>query len=73
MRFYSKLDKGEKTMKQLKKSRDKWLCGIIGGIAEYFGWDKDMSRLFFGVIIASGVGTPLILYGILYFMMPEAD
>lgn len=32
-------------MKKLTKSRDKWLCGIIGGLAEYFGWDRDMSRL----------------------------
>ena len=43
-------------MKKLTKSRDKWLCGIIGGLAEYFG-----------------VGSPLLLYVLLYFIMPEAD
>lgn len=60
-------------MKKLTKSRDKWLCGIIGGLAEYFGWDRDMSRMFFLVIVAFGAGSPLLLYVLLYFIMPEAD
>ena len=59
-------------MKKLTKSRDKWLCGIIGGLAEYFGWDRDMSRLLFILVVAFGAGSPL-LYVLLYFIMPEAD
>lgn len=60
-------------MKKLTKSRDKWLCGIIGGLAEYFGWDRDMSRLLFILVVAYGAGSPLLLYVLLYFIMPEAD
>lgn len=69
-------------MKKLTKSRDKWLCGVIGGLAEYFGWDRDVSRMFFFIIVAFGgrsslflfgVGSPLFLYVLLYFIMPEAD
>ena len=60
-------------MKKLTKSRDKWLCGITGGLAEYFGWDRDMSRLLFILVVASGAGSPLLLYVLLYFIMPEAD
>lgn len=60
-------------MKKLTKSRDKWLCGIIGELAEYFGWDRDMSRMFFLVIVAFGAGSPLLLYVLLYFIMPEVD
>lgn len=60
-------------MKKLTKSRDKWLCGVIGGLAEYFGWDRDVSRMFFLVIVAFGAGSPLLLYVLLYLMMPEAD
>ncbi|CAM2748048.1 PspC domain-containing protein [Dolosigranulum pigrum] len=60
-------------MKKLTKSRDKWLCGIIGGLAEYFGWDRDMSRLLFILVVAFGAGSPLLLYVLLYFIMPEAD
>jgi len=60
-------------MKKLTKSRDKWLCGIIGGLAEYFGWDRDMSRLLFILVVAFGAGSPLLLYVLLYLMMPEAD
>lgn len=60
-------------MKKLTKSRDKWLCGVIGGLAEYFGWDRDMSRLLFILVVAFGAGSPLLLYVLLYFIMPEAD
>lgn len=60
-------------MKKLTKSRDKWLCGIIGGLAEYFGWDRDMLRLLFILVVAFGAGSPLFLYVLLYFIMPEAD
>lgn len=60
-------------MKKLTKSRDKWLYGIIGGLAEYFGWDRDMSRLLFILVVAFGAGSPLLLYVLLYFIMPEAD
>lgn len=60
-------------MKKLTKSRDKWLCGIIGGLAEYFGWDRDVSRLLFILVVAFGAGSPLLLYVLLYFIMPEAD
>ncbi|QTJ36134.1 PspC domain-containing protein [Dolosigranulum pigrum] len=60
-------------MKKLTKSRDKWLCGVIGGLAEYFGWDRDVSRLLFILVVAFGVGSPLLLYVLLYFIMPEAD
>lgn len=60
-------------MKKLTKSRDKWLCGVIGGLAEYFGWDRDMSRLLFILVVAFGAGSPLLLYVLLYLMMPEAD
>lgn len=60
-------------MKKLTKSRDKWLCGVIGGLAEYFGWDRDVSRLLFILVVAFGAGSPLLLYVLLYFIMPEAD
>lgn len=60
-------------MKKLTKSRDKWLCGVIGGLAEYFGWDRDMSRLLFILVVAFGAGSPLLLYVLPYFIMPEAD
>ncbi|WP_392424769.1 PspC domain-containing protein [Dolosigranulum pigrum] len=60
-------------MKKLTKSRDKWLCGVIGGLAEYFGWDRDVSRLLFILVVAFGAGSPLLLYVLLYLMMPEAD
>ena len=34
-----------KTKKELTKSRDKVVSGVFGGIAEYFGWDKTITRI----------------------------
>jgi phage shock protein PspC (stress-responsive transcriptional regulator) len=34
-------------MKKLVKSKDKWLDGVLGGIAEYFGIDIYILRLIF--------------------------
>ncbi len=31
--------------KQLVKSRDKIVAGVLGGVAEYLGWDKTIVRL----------------------------
>ncbi|MBN2200966.1 PspC domain-containing protein, partial [bacterium] len=27
--------------KTLRRSRDRWIAGVCGGLAEYFGWPAD--------------------------------
>ncbi len=34
-----------KTKKELTKSNDKVVSGVFGGVAEYFGWDKAITRI----------------------------
>ena len=34
-----------KKKKQLAKSNDKVISGVLGGVAEYFDWDKTITRL----------------------------
>ena len=34
-----------KKKKQLTKSNDKVISGVLGGVAEYFDWDKTITRL----------------------------
>jgi len=57
-------------MKKLyKSSTDKKLCGVCGGVAEYFGIDSTLVRL--GVVLVSlFCGSGLIAYFIAALVMP---
>lgn len=58
--------------KRLVRSRDKWVAGIFGGIAEYFGWNKDGLRLFWLLLTICSAGFPgIIAYLILWILMPS--
>ncbi len=41
-----------KTKKELTKSNDKVVSGVFGGVAEYFGWDKAITRIMIYFIAA---------------------
>ncbi len=59
-------------MKKLYKSRtDKKLCGVCGGIAEYFEIDSTIIRLLW-VLLAFFVGSGILAYIIAALIMPEA-
>jgi phage shock protein PspC (stress-responsive transcriptional regulator) len=46
------------------------LFGVCGGIAEYFGLDPTLIRLIFVFLTIIAVGSPVLLYIILAFLMP---
>jgi phage shock protein C len=56
----------------LKKSNDKMVSGVCGGIAEYLGWQPKHVRAIF-VIVALAGGSGLLAYLILYIAMPGPD
>ncbi len=59
------------TAKRLKKSsREKKLCGVCGGIAEYFNVDPTLIRLIW-IILAFAVGFGLVAYIIAALIMPS--
>ena len=57
--------------KRLTRSQDRWICGVAGGVAEYFGLDPILVRVLF---IASLLlpGPQVLLYVILWFVMPNS-
>ena len=56
--------------KRLYKSRtNRVLCGVCGGIGEYFGIDPTIVRLL--CVLLGGTSTGLILYIIAAIIMPE--
>ncbi len=62
-------------MKDKKLSRsanDRMLAGVAGGIAEYLEIDPAIVRLIFVLIGLFGGGfTGLIIYAVLWIIMPE--
>lgn len=61
--------------KQLTKSDDKVLCGVLGGVAEYYDWDKTITRIVAAVlcIFPGHIFGGLLVYLIAAVVMPEPD
>lgn len=57
--------------KQLCKSNDKIWAGVCAGIADYFDTDPTLVRALF-VLFAFFIGGGLLLYLILWVIMPPA-
>lgn len=56
--------------KRLYKSRDdKMICGVCGGIAEYFDVDPTLVRL--GAVLLGCSGTSLVVYIVAAVIIPE--
>lgn len=59
--------------KKLTRSReDKWLGGVCGGLAEYFGVDATWVRIAF-IVSTILPGPQFILYFLLWLIIPQDD
>ncbi|NKY50448.1 PspC domain-containing protein [Nocardia vermiculata] len=58
------------TRRMTRSTSDKWIAGVCGGIAEYFGWSSGLVRLLF---LASCLlpGPQFILYLVLWVVIPK--
>jgi len=62
----------EDKKKLMRSSSDKWLAGVLGGIANYLGWDPALLRLCYLLLTLCSVGFPgVIAYIILWMCMPQ--
>jgi phage shock protein PspC (stress-responsive transcriptional regulator) len=60
--------------KTLRRSRDKIIAGVCGGIAERFGWPADRVRLVYVLVsILSAAFPGTIVYLVLWFLMPAPE
>jgi len=59
-------------MKKLHLSHEKKLCGVCGGIAEYFGIDPTIVRLAWAVLVFA-FGTGIIAYIVAALIIPESN
>lgn len=59
-------------MKKLRRSRNnRAVCGVLGGIAEYFDVDPTIVRVLY--ILFSFSGFPIFLYLLLAIIIPEEN
>lgn len=58
------------TKRLYKSTTNRVLCGVCGGIGEYFNVDPTIIRLLF-ILLIFGVGSGLLAYIIAAIIMPE--
>ena len=58
----------------LRRSRqNRMIAGVCGGLAEWLGWDPTVLRIVYVVVsIVSAAFPGILLYVILWILMPEA-
>jgi len=60
--------------KTLRRSKDRWIAGVCGGLAEYFGWPADRVRILYVLVSVISAAFPgILVYILFWFVMPDAD
>lgn len=63
---------GPAPARRLARSReDRWLAGVCGGLATYFGVDANLVRLLVVIGTVLGFGTLVVAYVAAWVLMPE--
>jgi phage shock protein PspC (stress-responsive transcriptional regulator) len=58
----------------LKRSNNKMIAGVCGGIAEWLGWDPTIVRVGYVLLSIFSAAFPgILVYIILWVVMPKAD
>lgn len=57
--------------KLTKSASDRMICGVCGGIAEYFNVDPTVIRILWAIFTAVG-GSGILAYIVAAIIMPEA-
>ena len=58
----------------LKRSQDRMIAGVCGGLAEWLGWNKDHVRIAYVIVsILSAAFPGIIAYLLLWLLMPDTD
>lgn len=61
--------------KPLRRSRtNRMIAGVVGGLADYWSLDPTLARVIFVVVsILSAAFPGVLVYGILWLVIPEGD
>ncbi len=62
-----------KLVKLHRSQNKRMIAGVLGGIAEYLGWNATLVRLLFVIISTASVAVPgILIYIVLWIVMPNA-
>ncbi len=62
------------SQKKLRRSNDRWIAGVCGGIAEWLGWSSDKVRLLYVLVSVLSAAFPgIIVYLVLWLVMPGPE
>jgi phage shock protein PspC (stress-responsive transcriptional regulator) len=57
-----------------RSATDVMIGGVCGGLAEWLGWDPTLVRILYVVVSVLSAAFPgLLVYIILWIVMPQAD
>ncbi len=57
-----------------RSRRHRMIGGICGGIAEWLGWDPTLVRILYVVVSVCSAAFPgILVYVVLWIVMPQAD
>lgn len=55
-----------------RSSSDRWIGGVLGGIAARYGWDPFLVRMLYLAVSVFSAGFPgIIIYLVLWVLVPE--
>ncbi len=63
----------QKLAKLHRSQNNRMIAGVMGGVAEYLGWNPTMTRILFVLVSCLSVAVPgILIYLVLWFIMPNA-
>ncbi len=62
----------EKKLKRTTGS-EAMVLGICGGLAKYLAVDATLVRVVWAVATVFGIGAPILIYGIMAFIIPKEE
>ena len=57
-------------MELQRNSNNRFIAGVCGGIAQAYGWDPTLVRLLYVLLTLLLVGTGILVYLVLWIIMP---
>jgi phage shock protein PspC (stress-responsive transcriptional regulator) len=60
--------------RRLRKSKNRLIAGVCGGIADWLGWDPTLVRVLYVLISIFSAAFPgILVYIILWIVMPNPE
>lgn len=63
---------GQQRKRLFRDLEDSWVGGVLSGLATYFGMDPLLLRIVFIALLVLGVGSPILIYILLWILVPPA-